>query len=547
MKKVMDGQTFKETVIAGLGGLKSNIDAVNDLNVFPIPDGDTGENMGATLYGGVNAIAADESLSVGEIASAFSRGAVLGARGNSGVILSQFFAGLADGIGDRQEVDAAGMGDAMREGVRRAYEAVATPVEGTMLTVLREATEAAVASGAETLEEFFGNFALAAKEWTDRTPEMLDVLREAGVVDSGGMGVYYLAAGMEKALRGEKVDGAGAISEQKKELDLDTFTENDEMTFGYCTEFMLRLTRKKTDIDKFDVNELRGWLEAHGDSVVIFKTGTIVKVHVHTFSPEEILGHCHAYGEFLTLKIENMTLQHNGKESDKKQSFRRREKREKFAIVTVANGEGMKKLFSELGSDAVIDGGQGKNPSTETFIEAFDAVNADNIFVLPNNGNVVMAAEQAAREYTGGCVRVIPSKCMGDGYAALTMLDYGADDAEAIENEMTENMKSMTTALLSRSVRDANINGVDIKCGDYIGFEGKEMLVSDPDKITAATGLIERSGGDERQFITVFYGEHATDDDKKRLREAIETRFPNAEFYETDGGQEVYDFMFVLE
>ena len=546
MKKVMDGQTFKETVIAGLGGLKSNIDTVNDLNVFPIPDGDTGENMGATLYGGVNAIAGDESLSVGEIASAFSRGAVMGARGNSGVILSQFFAGLADGIGEKQEIDAAGMGEAMREGVRRAYEAVATPVEGTMLTVLREATEAAVNSNAETLEEFFGNFALAAKEWTDKTPEMLDVLREAGVVDSGGMGVYYLAVGMEKALRGEKVDGAGELTESKKELDLDLFTENDEMKFGYCTEFMLRLTKKKTNIDDFDVNELRAWLEENGDSVVIFKTGTIVKVHVHTFEPEKILAHCHVYGEFLTLKIENMTLQHNGK-TEKKQTFRHRPTRAKFAIVTVACGKGMKTLFGELGADAVIDGGQGNNPSTEVFIEAFDAVNADNIFVLPNNGNVVMAAEQAAKEYGKSQVRVIPSKTMGDGYAALTMLDYGSDDAAAIEKEMTENMKSMTTALLSKSVRDANICGVEIKKGEYIGFVGKEMLVSDPDKIAAAIELIARAGGENGEFITVFYGENATDEDKTRLKEEAEKRFPNAEFYETDGGQEVYDFMFVIE
>ena len=546
MKKVMDGQTFKETVIAGLGGLKSNIDTVNDLNVFPIPDGDTGENMGATLYGGVNAIAGDESLSVGEIASAFSRGAVMGARGNSGVILSQFFAGLADGIGEKQEIDAAGMGEAMREGVRRAYEAVATPVEGTMLTVLREATEAAVNSNAETLEEFFGNFALAAKEWTDKTPEMLDVLREAGVVDSGGMGVYYLAVGMEKALRGEKVDGAGELTESKKELDLDLFTENDEMKFGYCTEFMLRLTKKKTNIDDFDVNELRAWLESNGDSVVIFRTGTIVKVHVHTFEPEKILAHCHAYGEFLTLKIENMTLQHNGK-TEQKQTFRHRPTRAKFAIVTVACGKGMKTLFGELGADAVIDGGQGNNPSTEVFIEAFDAVNADNIFVLPNNGNVVMAAEQAAKEYGKSQVRVIPSKTMGDGYAALTMLDYGSDDAAAIEKEMTENMKSMTTALLSKSVRDANICGVEIKKGEYIGFVGKEMLVSDPDKIAAAIELVACAGGENGEFITVFYGENATDEDKTRLKEEAEKRFPNAEFYETDGGQEVYDFMFVIE
>lgn len=546
MKKVMDGQTFKETVIAGLGGLKSNIDTVNDLNVFPIPDGDTGENMGATLYGGVNAIAGDESLSVGEIASAFSRGAVMGARGNSGVILSQFFAGLADGIGEKQEIDAAGMGEAMREGVRRAYEAVATPVEGTMLTVLREATEAAVKSNAETLEEFFGNFALAAKEWTDRTPEMLDILREAGVVDSGGMGVYFLAVGMEKALRGEKVDGAGELTESKKELDLDLFTENDEMKFGYCTEFMLRLTKKKTNIDDFDVNELRAWLEENGDSVVIFKTGTIVKVHVHTFEPEKILAHCHVYGEFLTLKIENMTLQHNGK-TEKKQTFRHRLTRAKFAIVTVACGKGMKTLFGELGADAVIDGGQGNNPSTEIFIEAFDAVNADNIFVLPNNGNVVMAAEQAAKEYGKSQVRVIPSKTMGDGYAALTMLDYGSDDAAAIEKEMTENMKSMTTALLSKSVRDANICGVEIKKGEYIGFVGKEMLVSDPDKIAAAIELVACAGGENGEFITVFYGENATDEDKTRLKEEVEKHFPNAEFYETDGGQEVYDFMFVIE
>lgn len=546
MKKVMDGQTFKETVIAGLGGLRSNIDAVNDLNVFPIPDGDTGENMGATLYGGVNAIAEDERQSVGEIANAFSRGAVLGARGNSGVILSQFFAGLADGIGDKEEIDAVGMGEAMREGVKRAYEAVVTPVEGTMLTVLREATEAAAKSGAETLEEFFGSFALAAKEWTDKTPDMLDVLKEAGVVDSGGMGVYYLALGMEKALRGERVDG-GEITAKTAALDLDKFTENDVMEFGYCTELMLRLTKAKTNVDEFTVDELKTWLENNGDSVVIFKTGTIVKIHVHTFEPEKILAHCHGYGEFLTLKIENMTLQHNGKASAGEQTFKKKAVRSRFAIVAVANGEGMIKLFTELGAGAVIDGGQGKNPSTEVFLEAFEAVNADHIFVLPNNGNVIMAAEQAAKRFEGSGVTVIPSKSMGDGYSALTMLDYETDDPEVVAESMRENMNGAVTALVSRSVRDANLNGVDVKESDYIGFVGKTMLVSDPDKVTAAVKLVERADGDDKEFVTVFHGKDVTSDEKNELKRRLKERFGSIEVYETDGGQEVYDFMLVLE
>lgn len=547
--RIVNGKLFVKAMNAGLAYLKANVEEVNELNVFPIPDGDTGNNMCATLVGGVNAIDGITDESLGEIADKFARGALLGARGNSGVILSQMIAGIADGLNGLETATVYDVAKAFKQGVKRAYAAVAKPVEGTMLTVLRDATEHATESMSEetTLEYFTEHYIEETIASVARTPELLPVLADAGVVDSGGVGVRYIAEGIYKALCGEEVE----FSEQIKptaELDFSKFNENSVMEFGYCTEFLLQLQRSKTDVENFSVEELISFLETVGDSIVAFITGTVVKVHVHTFTPGKVLEHCQKFGEFLTLKIENMTLQHNETVDKKKEKkFKKNPKRKQFGIVTVVNGDGVKNLMTEFGADVVIDGGQSNNPSVEDFVEAYEAVNADVIFVLPNNGNIIMAAKHSAELFKDSEIIVVPTKSIGEGYSALSMMDFESGDKDVILEGINEGIDGSVTGMVSKSIRNANLNEVNVKKDDYIGFVEKKMLVSTPYKVDAAMELLEKLGAGEREFIITFYGKDSTEKDRAEFAERVKEKYKKAEFYEIDGGQEVYDFMIVLQ
>lgn len=547
--RIVDGKLFVKAVNAGLAYLKANVEEVNELNVFPIPDGDTGKNMCATLVGGCNAVGGITEGSLGEVADKFARGALLGARGNSGVILSQMIAGVAEGFSGLETATVYDVAKAFKQGVKRAYAAVAKPVEGTMLTVLKDATDHATESMSEetTLEYFTKHYIEETVASVARTPELLSVLADAGVVDSGGVGIKYIAEGIYKSLCGEELE----ISEQIKpavELDFSKFNENSVMEFGYCTEFLLQLQRSKTDVENFSVEELISFLETVGDSIVAFITGTVVKVHVHTLTPGKVLEHCQKFGEFLTLKIENMTLQHNDTVDKKKEKkFKKNPKRKQFGIVTVVNGDGMKNLMTEFGADVVIDGGQSNNPSVEDFVEAYEAVNADVIFVLPNNGNIIMAAKHSAELFDGSEIIVVPTKSIGEGYSALSMMDFESGDKDAILNGINEGIDGSVTGMVSKSIRNANLNEVNVKKDDYIGFVEKKMLVSTPYKVDAAMGLLEKLGAGEREFIITFYGKDSTEKDRSEFAERVKEKYKNAEFYEIDGGQEVYDFMIVLQ
>ena len=431
-----------------------------------------------------------------------------------------------------------------------------------MLTVAREATEAAKAKNFSSVEDFFACYLEEAKASLERTPELLAVLKEAGVIVSGGAGLVYIAEGFCKALAGEEIDGELATADaSKKSLDFSLFDENTEMVFGYCTELPLQLQRAKTDVDAFSVDELIAFLETVGDSIVAFKTGSVVKIHVHTLEPWKVLAHCQTFGEFLTVKIENMTLQHNEttsekeKEKEKEQAAEKdvpfkmpKRARRKFATVTVATGEGLKDTFKEMGADYVISGGQTNNPSAEDFIAAFEAVNADHVFVLPNNGNVILAAKQAAEIYKDSDIRVVESKSIGQGYSALSMLDYESNDADAIAASMQENMANTTTGLVARAVRDAYLDGVDVKKGWYMGFTDKTMRVCQEDKASAACALADEMllrSGEPKEYVIVVYGKGATDEEKARLSKHLQS--PLLEVYEIDGGQDVYDFLFITE
>lgn len=550
-EKIIDGELFEKIVVAGAYNLKAHIDLVNELNVFPIPDGDTGDNMFMTINGGLSGLKSVKENSVCLKAKALADGMLLNARGNSGVILSQLFSGLANGLTDLETVDLKRFGEALSLGVKQAYSAVLKPVEGTMLTVAREAAEYGVAHSDVTLGVFFDGFVREMKTSLDNTPNLLASLKEAGVIDSGGAGLLYITEGMQKAVDGNELDEIAVTqveNQNAKDLDFSLFTEDSEMQFGYCTEFLLRLQNSKVDAKEFDIAPIVDFLKTVGDSIVAFKTGTIVKVHVHTMTPAKVIEFCQQFGEFLTIKMENMTLQHN--ETTEKEDIKPKRKkvnRTKFGVVTVATGKGLIDTFYEFGADVVIDGGQGKNPSIERFIEAFDDANADHIFVLPNNSNIIMAAKQASGIYDKSTIHVVETKNFGQAYSILSMLDFSADDPDVIKKNMLSDMASVTTGMITSSIRDANIDGVEIGKGQFIGFTDKIMQVSANDKVSAFTELAKKLNAENKEFMIAVYGKDVNETEKQAVKEYVTSNYGLLEFYELDGEQDVYDFIMILE
>ena len=549
-RKSIDGALFEKIILGGAANLQANVQKVNDLNVFPIPDGDTGENMYLTMQGGLQTLGRWEDL--GDKATASAQGMLLSARGNSGVILSQLFFGLGEGLRGRTEADANTLRSAMQKGVECAYGAVARPVEGTILTVARESVENTPAC--DGVEEFISQLLKEMKKSLENTPNLLAVLKEAGVIDSGGAGLVYIVEGFLKALKGETVESASVVNAKQAVLDFSKFNEDTVMQFGYCTELLLQLQNAKTDIKSFSVEELIAFLESIGDSVVAFQTGTVVKIHVHTLTPWQVLAHCQKFGEYLTVKIENMTLQHNETHDEPLEEIAvageikmPKRARRKYATVTVATGEGLKETFLEMGADYVISGGQTNNPSSEDFIKAFDTVNADVIFVLPNNGNVLLSAEQAKNIYKDSDVRVIPTKNIGAGYSALSMIDYEIDDADEIAKQMEESMQGTVTGMVARAVRDANLNGVAVREGGYMGFTDKTMLLCEDTKIEALKALTDKLGVAEKEYAIVSYGAGVTEEEKENYRSYVNETYRGLELYEIEGGQEVYDFLLIIE
>ncbi len=559
-KKYIDAKAFEALVTRGASNLKSNKEMVNDLNVFPIPDGDTGDNMYMTLGGGISQLKSGKDKTLEEKARALADGMILNARGNSGVILSQFFLGIAKGLEGVKEADSDTFLSALRCGVKEAYSAVVTPVEGTVLTVMREATEYMEEhpTKSASLLGFLKEYVEEMKLSLDRTPDLLDVLAEAGVVDSGGAGLVAIFEGMLDATGEERSTDLEESSAKAQSLDFDKFTEDSEMTYGYCTELLLRLQRAKvSDPEHFDIQTIISYLEGIGDSIAAFMTGTIVKIHVHTLTPHLVLEFCQKFGEFLTIKIENMTLQHNEtpdtfatkkKEGETKKRLRARRP---FALVTVGTGSGLCDTFRELGADLVIEGGQTKNPSVEDFLEAFETVNADHIFVLPNNSNIILAAATAGelyeKEHGDTHIHVIKTKSFGEAYSILSMLDYSSADAAAIIAEMESNRSASVTGMISTAIRSVNIDGIDIKEGDYIGFSDKTMLLSEHDSLSAFYTLTKKLCAEERDFMICFFGKDVTDSDMSAAEKYVKENYPSLEFYPVRGGQDVYTHIVIME
>ena len=542
----IDGQLYAHMIQGGAACLRLNEQEINGLNVFPIPDGDTGSNMRLTIDNGVTALSSEEITSVSHAAQLAAKGMLMGARGNSGVILSQLFAGMGRELSDCETASVNKFAKAFRSGVELAYEAVINPTEGTILTVAREAADYAYANtfGGGNVEKFFADYLSQARKTLEKTPDMLHILKEAGVVDSGGAGLIRIVEGMEQAVTGREIQPAEQHSASSAAINPELFTEDSEMHFGYCTECLLRLQRSKVDPENFRVEQISEYLETIGNSIVAFKTGSAVKIHVHTMTPGKVLDFCQKFGEFLTLKIENMELQHNNVIASEK---REEKPRKKFGVIAVANGDGIKQSFSDLGADFIVDGGQCMNPSTEDFIDAFDRISAEKIIVLPNNGNIILAARQAAQLYDKAEVYVLESRSIGEGYAALTMLDTTSGNIDVIMNDLECAMQGVKTVMVSKSVRDTELGGMSVKSGEYIAISGKSIIAAENERTAAAKEAVKNIISADTSILLIFRGADAPASESEELAEFARENFPAAEIYEIDGKQEIYDFILVSE
>ena len=558
--KTITGKTFSEMVLNGYRDLKNHYEKVNDLNVFPVPDGDTGTNIAATLTGGVNAMKDANFDSIGDVAEKLAGGMLLGARGNSGVIISQFFQGISEALASLDTANVTQFASALRSGTSKAYEAVVHPVEGTVLTVARESTVYIMdnLSRIKDFETLFEDLLREMRISLDKTPELLPVLKEAGVIDSGGAGLVYIMEGMGKYIVGEEIADAefngptnGVATDEKIPFD-----ENSVLDYGYCTEFILQLLVSKCDPKAFDLKEMIHFLEGIGDSIVALKQKSIVKVHVHTKEPWKAIQYAQKFGEFVTFKMENMSIQHNEKllkempieEEKPTEHIVANEKRQDVQIVAVSPSSSITELFLNMGANQIVSGGQTMNPSADDFIKAFDAANADNIIVFPNNGNIILTAEQAAKLYTKSKVYVLHSKSVVEAYSALSMAFFDGQNIEDCIEEMTESMKGVVSAEISPAIRDSLNNGITIKKGDYMGILKNNIVSSSPDMMATIKELLTKVPEiEEKSVFTIFYGEDADDKVKEDLQGLVKKDFPNLEMVEIDGRQSIYPLIFALE
>ncbi|MBR6564553.1 MAG: DAK2 domain-containing protein [Clostridia bacterium] len=543
MQQFIDGIALNELFTVGYRNLKKNMAVINDLNVFPVPDGDTGTNMVHTFGGGLNAVTAQEDI--GTYMKMLSQAVLLSARGNSGVIFSQFVSGLARGFEDKESISFADFKTAFMCAKEDAYSSIISPTEGTILTVIREAAEF-LEKNAERYTDFKTGFeAVIAcmKDTLSRTPEMLPVLKEAGVVDSGAAGFICFFEGMYACLCSVSIDDVSEIEITALKADYNaSFGPDSEMEYGYCTEFILQLMNAKTDIKAFSKEEFIKPLESMGDSIVAVANDSIVKVHIHTFTPEKVLEYARNFGEFINLKIENMSVQH----TETKQAVKK--EKVKYAIVAVASGEGIINYFYSIGATAVINGGQTSNPSVEDFLKAFDCFEAEHIVLLPNNSNIILTANQVAQIYKDSTVHVIPTKSVVEGYSALSMMNLWSDSVEELIADMTSGLSTVVSAYVTTATRDTNLGGVEIKKDEFLGIKNKEILLSCVDRFKAVTDLIDSvMQQDEKAVIIVFYGKNVDSSEADRLKEYLEDQYPLVDIGFIDGKQEVYDYIISME
>lgn len=550
-KYIIDSVAYVSLIENGAKNLALDYERINALNVFPVPDGDTGSNMKMTIEGGIKNSKDVANLSLSDVSKSIARSMVLSARGNSGVILSQFFKGISLGLEGINTANTLEFANAMISGTKKAYSVVSNPTEGTVLTVMREAGEEAIKHIEEdtTLIDYLTCYIKEANASLERTPELLPVLKKAGVVDSGGAGFILIIEGMLKALKGEIIE-KGVNQSSSSSIDTSSFNADSELTYGYCTEFILQLQNSKVNTKTFDLDIITRFLKEHGNSIVAFKDEDIVKVHVHTFDPGLVLSECRKYGEFLTLKIENMNVQHSETEvvSSEQEDEEKEIEYKKFATVVVANGSGLVDTFKEAGVDQVVSGGQTMNTSTEDFINAFNHINADYILVYPNNSNIKMAAKMAADNYDKAKVIVIPTRTIAEGYSCISMLDTTSDDLDYIIEEQNNVLNSVSTIEVTYSIRDCTINDLEISKGNHIILYNDELISTNIDRLEALKDCIKKiEDFSEKQVLTLIYGKNVSEDEINEFTSFVQSINRYCEVFPIKGNQDIYSYIIGLE
>lgn len=555
VKEKIDLTDLKAMLTSGSHNLKDHVEAINALNVFPVPDGDTGTNMSLTMTSGVREIQNKGLETVGELTSQFAKGLLMGARGNSGVILSQLFRGFSTVLkNEKESIDAEALANAFQAGVDTAYKAVMKPVEGTILTVAREAAKAGLQTTKKTKDVLAVMQAVVseAKTTLQKTPDMLPLLKEVGVVDSGGQGLVSIYQGFLSALSGEappSVEETAQLEDlvrAEHHKNAHSFMKSEEIVFGFCTEFMVRFSNEGRS--RFQETEFRNRLSDYGDSLLVVSDDDLLKVHIHAENPGDLLNIAQEYGELIKIKIENMREQHAAivqKEDEPDVSPSPNKKKDKYGIVTVVQGPGIAELFRSLGATVVIEGGQSMNPSTEDVVKAIKATEAENVIVLPNNGNIVMAAKQAA-EVSDAKVQLIETKTIAQGLSALMAFsaDRSLEENAAVMNRSSQNVKS---GQITKAVRDTSVEGLSIRNGDYIGLFDGDIVTTSPDRTSALKQLIEKMITDNDEILTLIYGSQTDQAEVTSLIEELEDVYPDIEVEVHSGGQELYDYLLALE
>ena len=553
--RTINGQNLKEMFISGSNNLYNHYPEIDALNVFPVPDGDTGMNMNLTMTSGSKEIQNRTDTDIYQIAKAFSRGLLMGARGNSGVITSQIWRGFSQALEGKTEIDARGLSEAFERGVQVAYKAVIKPVEGTILTVVRESSAYLRDNidSVNSIEKAMDYLIKEAKESLQRTPELLPILKEVGVIDSGGAGLIKIFEGMRLALDGNIVERTQATETQSPISAAGALMEDEE--FGYCTEFIMELG---PDSVKKPFNEKRftNVLLSRGNSLVVVRDDNIVKVHVHTLNPGTVLNYAQQFGEFLKLKIENMTEQHHALESGAQVEAHTdlvpepEENKEKVehAIIAVSSGDGIDEFFKEIGVSQIVKGGQTMNPSSEDFLAAIKKANAKNIYILPNNSNIVMAASQAAEliEDHDANAYVIPSKTILQGITSAIMFNPEASGEENFQ-EMKSALKNVKSGEVTFSIRDTEMNGLSIKKDEFIGIFEKDIVVNSTDKIEVLYQLLDKMVDDESSIITLLCGSDISEEEVESIHSELEDKYPELDLDIRSGKQPVYSFLVGVE
>ena len=549
MEKI-NGLVLAEMIDLGSKNLAKNAEKINALNVFPVPDGDTGTNMNLSMSSGAKETAANVVENIGELGKSFSKGLLMGARGNSGVILSQLFRGMSQYIADKKEVNAKEFAEAIQNGISIAYKAIIKPVEGTILTVAREAAEAGLKAAENTTSvvEVMEAIYAEAQASLKRTPELLPILKEVGVVDSGGQGLVCVYQGFVAALKGEKIEGLEAVETNLVDMqfednhDMD-FMNPEDIVYGFCTEFTVRLDKEKKE---FNEDKFREDMSKFGDSLLVISDSEFVKIHVHTETPGDVFNYGQQYGELIKIKSDNMREQHREvlKKQEAKQTTAPKELKEQ-AMISISMGAGLSKVLTSMGVDYIVEGGQTMNPSTEDIMKAIKEVNAKNIFIFPNNKNIQLAAKQAA-ELAEENVFVIESKTAPQGLAAVMVFNPQAIPEENFAN-MQEVLSTVSTLEVTHAVRDTNIEGVEIKKDEFMGIRNGKIVVSNLSLNTVLEELLEKSIDEDTEIVTLYLGEESTEEYTDFLEQLIEEKYPNVEVELIESGQPVYPYIIGVE